>query len=254
MTNPVVLFRVEGDVATITLNRPEVLNAENLAWVEGLQAATDALTRAPDVRIVVIRGAGRAFSAGMDLDMLASGGMPPGFYEGQERAFRALETMDKIVIAVIHGYCLGGGLQLATACDIRIASSDCQIGLPAAREGVFPGMSVFRLPRLIGLGPARRLILSGETIGPEEALQLGLVDYVVPADGFEDGVTTIIERYRSTPRMAAITSKRLLDRAFDASFDVVYQESIPLLADCLASPEVAAAMDAWRQRRADRDE
>lgn len=162
--------------------------------------------------------------------------------------------MDKIVVAVIHGYCLGGGLQLATACDIRIARSDCQIGLPAAREGAFPGMSVFRLPRLIGLGPARRLILSGETIGPEEALRLGLADHVVPANGFEDGLTANIERYRRTPRMAAIASKQLLDRAFGASFEEVYQASIPLLAKCLASPDVTAAMDAWRQRRAHRDD
>src|SRR5687767_8686895 len=146
MNEAVILVQSEGPLATITLNRPEVLNAENLAWVQGLGTAVAAVAGEPEVRVVVIRGAGRAFSAGMDLDMLGSEGMPPGFYEGQERAFRALETLDKIVIAVLHGYCLGGGLQLAIACDIRIASSACQLGLPAAREGVFPGMAVFRLP------------------------------------------------------------------------------------------------------------
>lgn len=251
---PAVLHHSEGPLATITLNRPEVLNAENLAWVEGLQAAIDAVADQVEVRVVIVRGAGRAFSAGMDLDMLGAGGMPPGFYAGQERAFRALETLDKIVIAAMHGYCLGGGLQLATACDIRISSSDCRIGLPAAREGVFPGMSVFRLPRLIGLGPARRLILSGETIQAEEALRLGLIDHLVPAARFEEGVREIVDLYAGTPRAAAIASKRLLDRAFDAPFETVYQESVPLLAECLASPEVAVAMDAWRQRRAARRE
>jgi enoyl-CoA hydratase/carnithine racemase len=94
------------------------------------------------------------------------------------------------------------------------------------------------------------LILSGETIGADEALRLGLVDHVVPAGRFEEGLQEILERYAGTPRTAAIASKRLIDRAFDAPFDAVYQESLPLLAECLASPEVAEAMAAWRRRRA----
>ena len=148
-----VMLEIDGPLARITLNRPDVLNAENLAWVEGLGAATDRVAGDPGVRVVLVRGAGRAFCAGMDRDMLARGGMPPGFYEGQERAFRALEQMDKITVAALHGYCLGGGLQLAVACDIRICSSDCRMGLPAGELGLFLGMAVYRLPRLIGLGP-----------------------------------------------------------------------------------------------------
>src|ERR1051325_7109157 len=108
--------------------------------------------------------------------MLEASSMPPGFYEGQERAFRKLEMLDAITIAAIHSYCLGGGVQLAVSCDLRVCSSDSQLGLPAVNEGLFPGMAPFRLPGLVGLGAAARLVLSGGTIDANEALRIGLVD------------------------------------------------------------------------------
>lgn len=244
-----VLTQVDGPLARITLSRPERLNAMSLAWIEALNHAVERVVAEPDVKVVLVRGAGRAFCAGLDLDMLANEGMPPGFYEGQERAFHALETMDKIVVAAIHGYCLGGGVQLAIACDIRVCSTDARLGLPAVNEGLFPGMSPFRLPRLVGLGTASRLILSGEMIAGEEAYRLGLVDYLVPAELFEPRLEEILGTYLGAPRAASISSKRLMQRSFTGSFDTVYQESLPLLRECLASPEVAAAREARRQRR-----
>ena len=247
-----VLLDTNGPLARITLNRPQVLNAENLAWIQGLEQATAQLAADPAVRVVLVRGAGRAFCAGMDRDMLASGGLPADFYPRQEGAFRALERMDKVTVAALHGYCLGGGLQLAIACDIRICSQDCRLGLPAGELGLFPGMATWRLPRLIGLGPARRMILGGEVVGPQEALRLGLVDHLVPAEDFQEGVERILARYLGAPRLASVAAKRLLGRALDAPFDVVFEESRALLAECLASPEAAAAAGAWRQRRAER--
>ena len=160
MNQSAVLLEYDGPLARITLNRPEVLNAMNLAWVQGLDAAVSAVAAEPKVRVVLVRGAGSAFCSGLDLDMLAQEGMSPGFYELQERAFHGLEVMNKITIAVLHGYGLGGGLQLAISCDIRVCSTECRLGLPAINEGLIPGLAPFRLPRLIGLGPARRLILS----------------------------------------------------------------------------------------------
>ena len=251
MNQPPVTMKIDGAVGTITLNRPEVLNAENLAWVEALEAAVDAVAAEPDVRVVLLRGAGRAFCAGMDRDMLSDGGMPSGFYEGQERAFRALELMDKISVAALHGYCLGGGLQLAVSCDVRICSDDCQLGLPAGELGVFPGMAVYRLPRLIGLGPARRIIMYGDLVEPAEALRLDLVDHVVPADRFEAGVMEIVGRYLAAPRVASAAAKRLMAQAFDASFDTVFEQSRAFLTDCLQSPDAASSSAAWRERRAE---
>ena len=252
MGESTILVQLEGPLARIILNRPIVLNAMNLAWVQELEAAVDRVAAEPEARVVLIRGAGRAFCAGLDLDMMGREGMPAGFNDSQERAFRAIELMDKVAIAALHGYCLGGGLQLAIACDIRVCSSDCRLGLPAVQEGLFPGMAPFRLPRLLGLGPARRLILSGEMIGPDEALRLGVVDHLVPAERFEEGLAEILERYLTAPRAASIASKRLMRRAFDAPLGVVYAESLPLLDECQASPEVAAAAEAWHRRQADR--
>src|ERR1043166_657851 len=159
MRNERMLLEHEGALVRMTLNRPERLNAMDLAWIESFNEVVDQLENNPDVAVVVIRGAGRAFCAGLDLDMLEGSSMPAGFYEGQERAFRKLEMLDAITIAGIHGYCLGGGVQLAVACDLRVCSSDAQLGLPAINEGLFPGMAPFRLPRVVGLGTAARLVL-----------------------------------------------------------------------------------------------
>jgi enoyl-CoA hydratase len=249
MTESAVLLGYDGPLATITLNRVAVLNAMNMEWLAGLDAAVHAVAGRPEVRVVLVRGAGRAFCAGLDLDMYAREGMPPGFYELQEHAFRRLELMDKISIAALHGHCLGGGLQLAIACDIRVCATGCGIGLPAINEGLFPGMAPLRLLQLIGLGPARRLILSGEVIGPDEALRLGLIDHLAPADGFEAGVAAVVQQYLAAPATAAIAAKRMIRRALDTSFDTIYEESRQLLAECLASEEVAAARAAWQQRR-----
>jgi enoyl-CoA hydratase/carnithine racemase len=243
-----VLLRIAKSIAWITLNRPQVLNAENMAWIEALDAAIGEIATTHAVRVVVLRGAGRAFCAGIDLEMLSREGMPDGFYEGQERAFRALETLNAITIAGIHGHCLGGGVQLAISCDIRVSSDDCGIGLPAVNEGLFPGMAPYRLPKLIGLGPARRLILSGEVIRPDEALRLGLVDYVVPSADFDLALGEIAQRFAHAPPTAATASKRLIRLSETAGYEDVYEASLPMLEACLASPEVAAARLAWRGR------
>ena len=247
-----VRLEVDGPLARITLNRPERLNAMNLAWIDDLNQAVERLAHQPQVAVVVIGGAGRAFCAGLDLDMLEASGMPPGFYEGQERAFRALELLDAISVAAIHGYCLGGGVQLAIACDLRVCSSDAVLGLPAVREGLFPGLAPFRLPRLVGLGTAARLIMSGESIGADEALRVGLVDYVAPADQFEARVEDILGRYLAAPRAAVVGSKRLMRHAFDATWQEAYDASLPLLQACLASADVAEAREARRRARAER--
>jgi len=247
-----ILLDLDGPLARITLNRPAVLNAMNLAWVQALEAVVERVAAAPEVRVVVIRGAGRACCSGLDLDMYAAEGMPAGFYEGQERAFAALERLDAITIAAIHGYCLGGGLQLALACDLRVCASDARLGLPAINEGLVPAVSPHRLPRIVGLGVAFRLVISGEVIDAEEALRLRLVEYLLPAEQFEAGLADLLDIYVRAPRTAAMGSKRLLRRAFDTTLDDAIQETGPLIAACLASPEAAAAQLAWRRRKAER--
>ena len=149
MPEGTVLLDVEGPLARITLNRPGKLNALNLALVHDLEAAVEAVANEPEVRVVLVQGAGRSFCSGLDRDMMEREGMPPDFFESHERAFRNLELMDKLVIAALHGHILGGGLQLALACDLRICSTDARLGLPAVPDGLIPGMATYRLPRLI---------------------------------------------------------------------------------------------------------
>jgi enoyl-CoA hydratase len=253
-----VLFQREGPVAVIVLNRPAVLNAMNLAWVTDLGRAVSAVAADESAEVVVVRGAGRAFCTGLDLTMMNEIGMPPDFYALQEAAFRALEDLDRLVIAEIHGYCLGGGLQLALACDLRIVSEDAVLALPASQEGLFPGMAVWRLPRLVGLGRALRLAVSGESVDAAEALQIGLVDYVLPPEHFARMAQVIVERYLAVPQTAARATKRLMRSSFERERAAVYADSLAELERCLDSPDVAAAREAWAQRsaarRAERDQ
>ena len=248
MTGDLVVLDIAGRRATIALNRPEKLNALNLELVASLEEVARRVSADRSVDIVVVRGRGRSFCAGLDLDMFAGAGMSPEFYRGQERGFRLLETMDKTVIAAIQGHCLGGGVQLAAACDIRVASDDSVIGLPAVDEGLFPGMAPYRLPRLIGKGRAASLILSGEKISAEEAYRIGLVDHVVDAAKFDEQLGDVVDAYARAPRQAAVASKRLMAFSYDAPFEVALRESEALLAECVRSPEVARARTSWAHR------
>jgi enoyl-CoA hydratase/carnithine racemase len=227
--------------ASLVLNRPQKLNALNVALVTALEEQARHVSGRADVDVVVLRGAGRSFCAGLDLDMFAADGMSREFYRRQEGGFRLLELMDKTVIAAIHGHCLGGGVQLTAACDVRIASSDAILGLPAIDEGLFPGMAPFRLPRLLGRGRAASLILSGRRLGAEEAYAIGLVDHVVAADRFEQDLAAVVDMYARAPRAAAAAAKRLIARSYEASFDEVLAESEALLDECLRSTDGARA-------------
>jgi enoyl-CoA hydratase/carnithine racemase len=237
-----VVVEIQGRRASIELNRPEKLNALNLSLVGALEAAAERVAAEPDVDVVVVRGRGRSFCAGLDLDMFAAEGMPPDFYAAQERALRRFETMDKIVVAAIHGHCIGGGVQIAAACDVRVAAADAVFAVPAVEEGVFPGMAPYRLPRLVGKGRAASLILTGRRLDAQEAAQIGLVDHVGDFDA-------VIDAYARAPREAAAASKRLIARSYEASFEDTLAESEALLEECLRAPGAAAARAAWLRRR-----
>lgn len=240
MSEPEVLVEVAGPVAKIVLNRPAKLNALNVDLVASLEQAAGQVAGEEEVRVVIVAGRGRSFCSGLDLDMFVETGMSPAFFERQEGAFRLLETMDKITVAAIQGHCLGGGVQLAAACDVRVASSSAQLGLPAVNEGLFPGMAPFRLPRLIGKGRAMSLILGGQPVTAEVAHQIGLVDVVAADDDFDAEVTRLADTYAAIPHAAAVGSKRLMALSYEATFDEALEQCRSLLDECLRSPEVAA--------------
>ena len=158
----------------------------------------------------------------------------------------------RVGVVEVGLHALGAGLLVALAADLRICSTDAVLGLLAARYGLFPALGTFRLPRLIGLGPARRLILSGETVDPEEAYRLGLVDHLVPAGRFAEGVDELVARYAALSPAAAAAIKHLTARAFDTTRDAALADAVPLLQRCLAAPHVADASAVWRARSAGR--
>ncbi len=178
MTTSPVTYETRDGVARITLNRPDVLNALDADLALALADHAAAAAADPHVMLVVVAGAGRAFCSGMDRTALADGRIGEAFYRHWIRALNSLEDMPKIVLAVLHGYALGGGLQLALACDLRLATEDAVIGLGATRHGLIPDGAVLRLARVVGLGRAKELALLNDTVTPAEARSMGLVNWV----------------------------------------------------------------------------
>jgi enoyl-CoA hydratase/carnithine racemase len=186
MTYQAIRSETRDGVATVTLNRPDVHNAMNETMRRELTHVFDALATSEDVRCVVVTGAGeKAFSAGADIREFVETGSPTQFRESRKRLdFRqAMDRCWQPIIAAIRGHCFGGGLELALACDIRIASEDSRLGLTEVDLAIIPGGGgTQRLPRLIGRGKALEMILTGARIPAPEALVIGIVERVVPAD------------------------------------------------------------------------
>src|SRR5262245_18628609 len=184
-TYQTILYDAADGVATITLNRPDVLNAMNDVMRAELTRCFGALVTDDEVRVVVVMGQGdRAFSAGADIREFVAPQPPTRFREHRRRVdFRqAMDRCSQPIVAAIRGFALGGGLELALACDIRIAADDAQLGLTEINLAIIPGGGgTQRLPRLIGRGKALEMILSGGRVSAAEALRIGLVERVVPA-------------------------------------------------------------------------
>jgi enoyl-CoA hydratase len=177
-----LLYAVQDFIATITLNRPSVRNALNVAMIEELGKAFEEAERDAAVRVVIVTGSGdKAFAAGADIAEIAGLDEASGmeFSRRGQRVFDAIESLGKPVIAAVNGYALGGGCELAMACTIRVASENAVFGQPEVKLGLIPGYGgTLRLPKLIGRSRALCLLLTGDTLTAQEALLLGLVDSV----------------------------------------------------------------------------
>jgi enoyl-CoA hydratase len=184
MTYENLLVENDGGVAVLTINRPKALNAMNQATLRELKAAIEALDADPAVQVVIVTGSGeKAFVAGADISEMAGFGPQ----QAEEHARRgqatvaAFERCRKPVIAAINGYALGGGLELALACDVRLASDNAQVGLPEVSLATIPGFGgTQRLSRIAGLGMALEMVMTGRRVKADEALRIGLVNRVVP--------------------------------------------------------------------------
>jgi enoyl-CoA hydratase/carnithine racemase len=249
VTAPSVLYEVQQGVARITLNRPGVLNALNAALAADLADAAEAAASDPGAWVVVVRGAGSSFSSGMDRNALSAGEIGEAVFRHWIRALNCLEDMGKPSIAVLHGYCLGGGLQLALACDLRLATSDCVLALGATRHGLIPDGAVLRLARAVGIGRAKELALLNDQVSPEEARAIGLVNWVVPPGEVETVLARIVEKALQAAPTAVRHTKRLLHQSFHADPRAMIEEVVAAQNECLDSWELDAANRAWREKR-----
>jgi enoyl-CoA hydratase/carnithine racemase len=249
MAEPSVLYETKAGVATITLNRPGVLNALNLPLSAELARAAEAAAADAGVWVVVVRGAGRAFCSGMDRTRLSAGGIGEAFYRNWIRALNRLEDMDKLVVGVLHGYSIGGGLQLAAACDVRLATTDAVIGLGATRHGLIPDGSVLRLARLVGVGRAKELTLLNDHVTPEAALAMGLVNWVVAPSEVDRALAGIVDKALHSSLTATGHAKRLLHESFHRDPRDMIEELMRAQNDCMASWEMEEANRAWGERR-----
>lgn len=223
MAERLVLTEVEGGVATLTLNRPEKRNAIDRATLEALEAATAAVATDPAARVVVLRGAGPLFSAGVDLAALGDLAAPDGV--SLRRLIARIQTilggvaaLEKPVIAALHGACLGLGLELALAADLRIAEAGTRLALPEMVLGLVPDCGgTTRLSRLVGTARAKRLIFTGDAVTAEEALAIGLVDEVAPAGGLAAAVARLTDGLKRRSPVALALAKQVIDAAHDTS-------------------------------------
>jgi enoyl-CoA hydratase len=246
----------EAAIGTVTINRPDKLNALNGRTIEELDAAFRALAADPDVRGVIVTGAGdKAFVAGADIAELATMNPLSGIATSRsgQQTFRFLETMGKPVLAAVNGFALGGGLELALACHLRVASTNARFGLPEVRLGIIPGYGgTIRLPRIVGRGRALELILSGEMIDANEAHRIGLVNRVFEPATLRDEATSFMKKIVANGPVALQLALEAVDHAeAAATADALVHES-DLFGLLAGTGDMKEGMQAFLEKRAAR--
>lgn len=211
LANLNVLVSVDGPVATLTLNRPDKRNAVRQSMWAAIAAHVSALAADPDVRVLVVRGAGDHYCAGADISELTNG--PGGEYARVNwNAEEALATFPGPTVALIRGNCVGGGVSIATACDIRIATTDAIFGITPSKLGiVYPTNALERVVRLIGPSATKHLMFTGDLIDADRALRIGLVDEVVAAGDIEARVQSLVAVMTERSSLTQVASKAMIE-------------------------------------------
>jgi enoyl-CoA hydratase/carnithine racemase len=272
-----ISYEQVGAVGWLRLNRPDRLNAMTVEMWDELAKLGESLGDDPGLRCLVVIGEGRAFSSGIDVEHLLSGGGGGLFAEAGKGSQQVSDSPssgrpieDKLVarigelqdaytwladapyptIAAIRAYALGGGLQLALACDLRIATSGTKLALPEHRYGLLPDLGgTYWLPRIVGPAKAKELIFTGETIDAEEALRIGLVNRVVDDADLESAVTAQAEKIAAQPPIAVRGSKRAVDQAFHQSLGEGLREAAVGQAECIRAADFLEAVSANLEKR-----
>lgn len=248
-----LLLEKEGNIALLTINRPKALNALNPEVLKELGQAVDVITADDEIFVVILKGSGeKAFVAGADITAMQK----MNALEAREFAilgqevFKKLEYMNKPVIAAINGFALGGGCELAMACDIRVASEKSKFGQPEAGLGVTPGFAgTQRLPRLVGKGRAKELIYTCDIIGAADAHRIGLVNHVVPEDQLLDFCKAMAGRIASKGQIAVRLCKAAIDQGLEMDVDKGMAYEAEIFGLCFATEDQKEGMTAFVEKR-----
>lgn len=243
----------EENIAVIKLNRPDALNSFNAELLNELESLIDQISQDDTIRSVVITGAGeRAFSAGADLKTASSLDEAGArqFLEQGQRVFRKIEDLNKPVIAAINGWALGGGLELAAACDIRIASENAKLGSPEVRIGLIPGWGgTQRLAKIIGIGRAEELILTGGQISAKDAERIGLVNKVVPPDELMSTVNWTAGQIAGNAPIAVRLAKKLVKKSPDVNIVEGNKLELDAIMECFRTEDLREGVQATFEKR-----
>ena len=247
-----VEFEQRGHVGLITINRPEVLNALNLEVIEQLD---DILLRAEsqeDVHVIVITGAGRSFVAGADIGEMVNYTADDAkrFSHHGNNTMMHITRFPSPVIAAVNGFALGGGCEMALACDIRIASEKAKFGQPEVGLGIIPGFGgTQRMARIIGTGPAMELIYTADTIDAQRALEIGMVNHVVPADQLMDEAMKLAQKICANAQKAIRASKLAIRRGIDCDISTAVSYEALAFATCFGTEDQKEGMQAFLEKR-----
>jgi len=222
MTYQILKTQNQGGILTVTISRPEAMNALNTSFFDEMDHLLDSLAQDDLVRVIVLTGEGKAFVAGADIAEMVDKNSSEGtqFSLRGQGVFRKMEKLDKPIIAAINGFALGGGLELALACDIRLASAKARFGQPEVNLGLIPGFAATqRLPRLIGTGNALWLLMSAEMINFDEALRIGLVQKVFEPEALMDSAMEMAKLIASKGPKAVKKMKKVVREGIEMDFD-----------------------------------
>ncbi len=244
----VVLQEIKGAVAWVWLNRPHRLNAIDETMLAELRSVFESLDQSETVRAIVLAARGPAFSAGFDVTWMAeqdAEAIADGL-DGVRAVYETIESCARPLIAAVHGAAMGGGLLLALVADCRLASDTASFGAPEVKIGLFPSLSLVpRLERAVGVGAARRMVLTGDPVGASEALRIGLVERVVPAERLFAKAQSLADRLAALPPTAVQLSKAAFAAARRPDYAAWEKEQFAV---CWQSPEREAAMRAFLKR------
>jgi enoyl-CoA hydratase len=247
-----ILYEVSDGIATITINRPDVLNALNL---QVLAELLDAIGRVRDdaaAKIVILTGAGRSFVAGADIAQMSGFGVRDGMRFGDlgHAVLNGLEALDKPVIAAVNGFALGGGTEISLGCDFVYASTKAKFGQPEVNLGIIPGFGgTQRLARTVGMNKARELIYTGDVITAEEAKRIGLVAEVFEPDELMAKVRERAQLLMAKGPVAVATAKRVMNKGVDLSLDAALELEKQAFAGLFGTEDQKEGMKAFVEKR-----